>query len=256
MKFKAHFTLVELLVVIAIIAILAAILLPALANAKGYAKTAHCAAIMKQLLVTPILFTDDYNGYLPLVGYFRKNPAYQKELFPPDSEHLPGSGGGFINETWVERLPDHNTYWQYYEPYHDQLCTAHPNQKLFREKIAANLNSWQLTNTYLYPKYYFSSWSQSNKWKRKLTYIQNPNQMFMCLEREDYDSAQKGTNNFADSTFSRGWGTYQYKTMGYHHNNYNGFNAGFFDGHIRFYQFNHQPISGSDGELINENWDQ
>ncbi|HEV2692550.1 MAG TPA: prepilin-type N-terminal cleavage/methylation domain-containing protein [Verrucomicrobiae bacterium] len=63
---NAGFTLIELLVVIAIIAILAAMLLPALARAKEKAKQTYCINNERQMAICFQLYTSDYSENYPI----------------------------------------------------------------------------------------------------------------------------------------------------------------------------------------------
>ena len=81
------FTLIELLIVIAIIAILAAMLLPALNKARDSAKNIDCIARTKQLMLAMTSYTDDNGNFLP---YISGNGA-------GDSSQLAYSGGTIPN---------------------------------------------------------------------------------------------------------------------------------------------------------------
>jgi prepilin-type N-terminal cleavage/methylation domain-containing protein/prepilin-type processing-associated H-X9-DG protein len=68
-KLKNGFTLIELLVVIAVIAILAALLLPALASAKEKGRQSACISNVRQQTLAVIMYADENNDFLPPTAY-------------------------------------------------------------------------------------------------------------------------------------------------------------------------------------------
>jgi prepilin-type N-terminal cleavage/methylation domain-containing protein/prepilin-type processing-associated H-X9-DG protein len=105
---KTGFTLIELLVVIAIIAILAAMLLPALAKAKGKAQAISCMSNTKQVLLGWLLFVTDNDDRMPpkLVGNgadWTSNPDNTNAWKLVDSNE--SALGAYVKSSGVYKCP-------------------------------------------------------------------------------------------------------------------------------------------------------
>lgn len=145
-----YFTLIELLIVIAIIAILAALLLPALSKARETAKRATCSANMNQIGKAEMMYSSDFSNYFVIAahGYgsyaavmnqlyklprtvfscpTEQNPTQEEFYYISIGIHRPDSGWSYVR--------DDEFYWQNREEMGQYYIMAEPNHFFVLSKM-------------------------------------------------------------------------------------------------------------------------
>ena len=111
MNMKKDFTLIELLVVIAIIAILAAMLLPALGKARDKAQAISCVNQMKQFGTAANMYVSDNKQIMP-TWYGDHAMSWVRYAYEESGVlgTLSGSSNGAMNGTLYQYIGDKNVY--------------------------------------------------------------------------------------------------------------------------------------------------
>ena len=123
--FRSAFTLVELLIVIAIIAILVAMLLPALNQARFKARGAACKSNLRQFVQGVIAYAGDNNDFLPIKGTDNPRPMITDGLLNSywglgPNGHRRTSAGGVLFCPGIQGIlpaPAGGNFFYYYHSY-------------------------------------------------------------------------------------------------------------------------------------------
>ena len=146
---SAAFTLVELLVVIAIIALLAALLLPALRGARDRAREAGCLSNQRQIYLAVMLYSDDSGSWLPNAGgiWQRIWSGWSDPMFPHNklASYLARTSKIWYDPAWS---PD-----KLYATTPDRTCVGTPTSP-------AGTFQWSPGN--LGEGYHYAAWDYSS----------------------------------------------------------------------------------------------
>ena len=136
---KRHgFTLIELLVVVAIIAILAAMLLPVLSNARERARRALCMGNLKQIYTGAVMYAEDFDGYLPVVT----QGAYG------NPQMILNTGGWWAEKYLNQKVKQYSAYEDFCEMANNNNVLRCPNRwNIITNRTVPGYWNWERRHT-------------------------------------------------------------------------------------------------------------
>lgn len=233
---STNFTLIEMLVVISIIAILSALLVPALTSAREAAMQAKCANSVKQMASGAMIYADQNAGWLMPYRDLTNNGWWGYASFA-DCVGCPTLPGGDIRwALWSESF----------------VC---PNTK--------ELTGWTKGYRYLYNAYGMTFWGTTyignsatvydwtEQRSTKLSLVKAPSRRFLFIETIKDGWAgpteckpDKAGGWWAAGNDSNQWG------IAYRHNGNNSVNSAYFDGHVQSINYSELYSGGSAVSLL------
>jgi prepilin-type N-terminal cleavage/methylation domain-containing protein/prepilin-type processing-associated H-X9-DG protein len=217
---STSFTLTELLVVIAIISILAAMLLPALKNARDAAKRSSCVTNLRQIGTALNLYGSDWNGHVP--------PGREKESYGVSSQPFSVAFGLLIG-SYLPPAPSAKgaSVWR---------CPAQNNAIWLADTVGSGWTTnsdeirWRGTYSYAYRSYHPATGA-----------IINPasTNMYTCSGCV-WPGIKLSQGNFAYA-FDHLWIQPYVSGRPTHHGT--GYNCVFYDGHVEYF-------SGKSADII------
>lgn len=218
MKRYITFTLVELLIVISIIAILAALLLPALSKARDKVIEIECAGKVKQITSATLMYASDFDGYGP--SYWKiSNALFISDTDGAIGEYLGVSRDYFSGGSKYLIMPPIS------------MCSkgaryGDANPYFGSRYIDATRPS--MNNSYGLNNYLIRTYAAN------LKKVKNPSgRMLVCPVGIDH----------WNSTTARGGYCEDRDVMAFRHNK--GGNIGFVDGHVKYMKRDEIPLYGS-----------
>ena len=195
------FTLIELLVVISIIAVLAAMLLPALAKSKEQVKSANCKSNLKNIGTAQNAYTVDFNSHIVI---FYETPAQLRQQG--------------IHYSWYSILASYK-YGIIFDgktynagiPHGTMMC---PSERRWMEKDWGNNAKCAFISTHYIGNGSIIGWLQTNgsvtRAPRKTTYIKQASQAIFAGDRQWPSNLHEGINMFR---YRHGSGKIDYRSV-------------------------------------------